>query len=143
MSKAHIPAVMLICLLTGCAGDPSTKEQAPTTQTATGKSGIHEMRDKDGVLVMRGEKVNGVRQGEWLSFFPDGSIRSRGNFVDSLQHGATTVYYEDGTTYYTGHYKKGQPVDQWIFFSPEGTPEKVVRYNDQGMISAELRRSLR
>jgi uncharacterized protein len=95
---------------------------------------MHEYRDDNGVLMMRGLKINGKREGIWESYFPDGSLRSRSTFIEGLQQGPTIVNQENGNVFYTGTYIDGKPAGDWIFHDEDGRPEKLVRYDDQGQI---------
>jgi hypothetical protein len=101
------------------------------------EDGIHEMRDANGVLIMRGEKIGGLRQGGWESYFPDGTLRSKATFIDGKQEGPSIVFHENGAIFYTGWYRKGIPVQDWTFYDPDGTPVKLVRYGSSGQVLEE------
>ena len=86
---------------------------------------------------MRGEKINGKREGGWTSYFPNGNVRSQATFVNGLQQGPTVVYHENGNTFYAGWYKDGKPVKDWTFYDENGNPVKIVRYSEDGILLEE------
>ncbi len=135
------PLMLFIAIvITACAGERTEQQVsdevekvATDTTDRSMADGVHEYHDKHGNVIMRGQKINGKREGGWESFFPDGSLRSRGTFVNGLQEGASTVYYENGSTKYTGWYRNGMPVGDWKFYEEDGTPIKIVHYSEDGI----------
>ena len=83
---------------------------------------------------MEGTMRNGQRTGEWTAYFADGGIRSRANYVDGLEQGATEVFHPNGMSYYKGQYAAGKPSGEWVFFDPQGTEKKRVRYDSTGTL---------
>jgi antitoxin component YwqK of YwqJK toxin-antitoxin module len=132
------PIFILFTFLCACAQAPSpeTSESVtePEVKDTIATNGMHEIRDKAGNLIMRGEKIDGKREGGWESFFPDGTLRSRGTFVNDVQQGPTTVYHPNGAVFYTGWFKDGKPVSDWLFFNEKGEQVKIVKYSAEGIM---------
>lgn len=85
---------------------------------------------------MEGLVRNGKREGPWVAYGPGGGIRSRAVYEQGLEEGPIEVFHDNGLTYYTGQYRKGITVGEWIFFDPQGKEVKRVRYDSTG---AELK----
>lgn len=75
---------------------------------------------KNGLPKMRGQKVNGVRQGKWQSWHPNGAKASEVSYVDGKENGKYIVYHDNGQIRHTGRYSMGEKVDKWKFYSEEG-----------------------
>lgn len=83
---------------------------------------------------MEGMMVAGNRTGPWLSYFANGGIRSRANYVEGLEDGPTEVFHPNGMPYYTGQYARGIPIGKWVFFDEKGAEVKQVAYDSTGVI---------
>lgn len=142
MRPEHWFISISLLLLIACDNDQPAIDPVPikvqTADTTANKgyqaNGLNEVHDKNGLLVMRGERVNGLREGEWESFFPDGTLRSKGTFVNDIRQGPTTVYHENGAIFYSGWYDHGKPVKEWTFYDPDGSISKIVTYSDDGTL---------
>ncbi len=141
MTMKHFLFPLLFSLAAACDQDPGTVKvpdpASPVKDTLTSE-GIHEIRDKSGNVIMRGEMVDGVREGGWESYFPDGTLRSRGTFINGIQQGPTTVHHPNGAIFYTGWYKDGVPVNDWSFYNEEGEQVKIVRYSKEGILLEQI-----
>ena len=134
--------LILTILVIACGNSDQTSEVEQTSNTTadttrTVVDGIDEVRDEKGNLIMRGERVNGQREGGWESYFPNGTLRSKGTFVNGVREGPTTVYHENGNIFYTGWYRNGTPSGEWTFHDPDGTARKIARYSDEGILLEE------
>jgi antitoxin component YwqK of YwqJK toxin-antitoxin module len=131
---------MLFLLLTACGSeDPAngTKEgpAAPATRQTPAEpptDGIHEMRDAEGRLTMKGPMRNGQRHGLWTAYGNDGSVRSQTTYQDGVEHGAAVVFRPNGTMHYTGDNHNGRPVGEWQFFNTNGDLAQIVVYDSLG-----------
>ena len=129
--------VALTTLALGACGGSSDELPTPTMAADSSHApavtdGMQEVRDKDGKLLMQGMVRDGLRQGEWTSHFPDGSIRSRASFSGGIQEGATEVFHDNGSLYYRGQYHRDKPVGNWLFYDREGVQQRLVRYDSLG-----------
>lgn len=83
---------------------------------------------------MEGVMVAGKRTGPWLSYFANGGIRSRANYIDGLEEGPTEVFHPTGVAYYTGQYTEGKPSGEWVFFDSKSKELKRVVYDSTGTV---------
>jgi antitoxin component YwqK of YwqJK toxin-antitoxin module len=70
------------------------------------------------------EYVNGIGNGSWVQFNPDGTKLEQGTYNDNRVEGPVVQFYEDGSIKAKGqylHWKK--PIGKWIYYDRKG---KVV-----------------
>ncbi|MCB0800705.1 MAG: toxin-antitoxin system YwqK family antitoxin, partial [Bacteroidales bacterium] len=75
---------------------------------------------------------SGMKQGEWLDFYPDGSIKSEKNYRDDLLHGYYKEYDDRGRLLVTLLYDNGKMTGTEIDNSAE--IEIKNRYDDSGKL---------
>jgi len=83
------------------------------------------------------EKINftdasGMKQGEWLDFYPEGNIKTERNYRDDMLHGYYKEYDERGKLFVTLLYENGKVTGTDIDNSAE--IDIVNRYNDAGKL---------
>ena len=74
----------------------------------------------NGMVMMEGEMKDGVRNGEWVSYFLDGKVQSSGFFENDVRTGKSLVYYENGNLWMDGSYKNGKKSGLWIYYDEQG-----------------------
>jgi len=74
----------------------------------------------DGSKLLEGNYVNGLREGEWTSWFPDGKVWSKGYFSAGKRTGKSWVYHPNNKIYMKGSYEEGKKVGLWLVFDEEG-----------------------
>jgi antitoxin component YwqK of YwqJK toxin-antitoxin module len=87
-------------------------------------TGILYGRYDNGQLMTIQEYVDGIGNGTWVQFNPDGTKLEQGTYVDNRVEGPVTQFYEDGSIKAKGqylHWKK--PIGEWVYYDREG---KVV-----------------
>ncbi|MBL7981706.1 MAG: hypothetical protein JNL52_07820 [Flavobacteriales bacterium] len=131
--------LLIAALATACTNNPETPQativatdstETPTASTAA--NGPQVIHTKDGGR-MEGMMTNGARTGTWLSYFPDGGIRSRVAYVNGKEEGPSEVFHPNSMPYYTGQYWQGITVGEWVFFDPTGKEVKRVVYDSSGV----------
>lgn len=80
-------------------------------------------------ISMRGQTVNGERDGEWYAYDKDKHLLTIGNYKVGVDHGLKTVYYPTGQKYYEGNFDNGKKVGEWTFWDENG---KIVQKQDFG-----------
>ncbi|MGS2808675.1 toxin-antitoxin system YwqK family antitoxin [Nocardia sp. MW-W600-9] len=55
-------------------------------------------------------------------------------YLDGLPHGPEISWYPDGTTRSTGQFAEGRAVGTWLDRRPDGTPERRVEFSDAGKV---------
>ena len=75
-------------------------------QPFTGKV-VNKIND---ALVFEGEFKDGLRVGQWRSFYSNGQLKTEGSYVDGLEDGTWTFYHENGIVDYNQVYRLGNLV---------------------------------
>lgn len=71
---------------------------------------------------VEGRRVNGRREGEWVEYFPDGQVMSRGSFFGDLRDGPWVEYYPSGRPKSEGAYRAGLREGSWKSWHESGSP---------------------
>ena len=78
-------------------------------------------RYENGQLESVQQFKNGIGNGTWRDYVPDGKLSCEGTYVDNRVEGPVRFYYEDGSIKSKGqylHWKK--PIGLWIFYNRQG-----------------------
>jgi antitoxin component YwqK of YwqJK toxin-antitoxin module len=75
---------------------------------------------KNGTKSIEGAIKNGLHEGEWISWYDDGSLWSKGSFKNGIRDGRGIVYYRNGNIQIEGFYEKGERTGLWKSFDDEG-----------------------
>lgn len=73
-----------------------------------------------GSVYMKGGMVAGQRDGEWVSYHPNGKLQSTGTYVNGLREGYGPAYYENGNLLMEGNYKEGVKTGVWKYYDVTG-----------------------
>ncbi|WP_084242811.1 hypothetical protein [Planomicrobium okeanokoites] len=77
------------------------------------------------------EKRLDVIDGVTIKYHANGkTIWSKGKIIDEQPEGYWEWYRTDGTMKRSGHFKKGEPVGEWITYDSKGEKYKVT-YRDK------------
>jgi antitoxin component YwqK of YwqJK toxin-antitoxin module len=82
----------------------------------------------DGRILDSVNWVNDVKQGTWVEYFPDGTLKQKGSFADGKLNGEFVVNHLDGTPYITGRYSNDKLNGKWIFYNDDGTISDEINY---------------
>lgn len=66
-----------------------------------------------------------------LRYYPNGTLRERGNFNGTEKHGAWTSFSEVGTVEGEAEFNEGQPTGTWRFWYNNGQLRSQTQY-EQG-----------
>ena len=85
---------------------------------------------RQGILLAEGVlDAAGLRQGFWKEFYPNGTIKSQGNYKDNLRIGVWEFYYPDGAIEQKGNFdSKGNPDGRWVWFYNGGQVLREENY---------------
>ena len=97
---------ILIVLLISCTSPNNLKEIPQDNQPDS--------------TMLKGSKIDGKKNGEWISYFPNGNIQSICHFNKGVPNGPIIVYNENGSTLYRGNFNNGDKVGEWIFYDSNG-----------------------
>ncbi|MNJ93106.1 hypothetical protein D3C87_107850 [compost metagenome] len=67
----------------------------------------------DRYITQQGEYVDGLEQGKWTDYFPDGRIMGYRSFVNGKLEGETAFFNYKGRRMLVGQYKEGLRVGTW------------------------------
>lgn len=136
----HIALLLLASLAltmgSSCREQPQETNSGTMVADSTStplSNGWQEIHTQDGG-VMKGELQDGQRKGPWTAYFADGMVRSRANYVNGVMEGHTEVFHENGMTYYTGHYRNGQAVGEWLFYDRTGELIRTAVHDSLGKL---------
>tara|TARA_Y100000782_G_scaffold115634_1_gene163575 strand:+ start:41859 stop:43448 length:1590 start_codon:yes stop_codon:yes gene_type:complete len=80
----------------------------------------------------------GVKQGPWKEYYPDGTLRAEGEYLDGERFKRWKFYFQNGKLEQTGKYKKGGLQDgEWKWYYSDGDPHRVENFykgNEEGEI---------
>lgn len=74
----------------------------------------------NGILKMEGTVANGLRNGPWTSYFPDGKVQSTGFYTDGIRTGKAQVFFENGQLWMDGFYTDDHKCGEWVFYDEQG-----------------------
>ncbi|GAK75902.1 hypothetical protein JCM19296_1499 [Nonlabens ulvanivorans] len=79
-------------------------------------------RYDNGKLESAQQFVNGIGNGVWINYNPDGSKESQGTYVNNKTEGPAKLFYENGSLKAAGNYiHLKRKVGWWYFYDREGT----------------------
>lgn len=76
---------------------------------------------------------NGIREGAWRVYYPNGQLEKEGFKKDKLDHGLYKEWYRNGQLKYEYHYSAGKKVGKWLSWYEDGT-----RYTERNFVNDQL-----
>lgn len=87
---------------------PNGRVQSETTLQADKENGVRTIYNPElGVIVRTETLVDGVVEGQSLTFYPGGAIMMQQTFVKGLPEGRSVSFYQSGTIQQIAIYEKG------------------------------------
>lgn len=86
---------------------------------------------KDRYILLTGNYKDGKREGRWLTFYPNGSLKSVVTFVDNVLNGESKSFDTKGRLQTSGNFLSGKKTGEWI--SSGG--RKIELYEDGKLLS--------
>lgn len=131
--KNVITLLLILTLFIGC----TTKEESSTENLNISITSPTKITDgevieyhKNGVVKIKGTLKNGKREGQWQSFFENGSLQSENKYVKGILSGKTAAYYPNGNLNYVGLYINDLKDGVWYFYLENGTLDKEVVFKE-------------
>lgn len=78
---------------------------------------------------IEGTYKDGMRDGIWTAWYPNGNVWSTGNYKEGKEHGKKIVYYENGQKYYEGVKENDQRLGVWTFWDEDGKELNTIDYD--------------
>tara|TARA_X000000950_G_scaffold280941_1_gene376575 strand:- start:4818 stop:5219 length:402 start_codon:yes stop_codon:yes gene_type:complete len=84
---------------------------------------------KDGVKSSIQQYLNGIDYGNWIFYFSNGKIETKGKFRDGKRVGKWRYYYESGRIKQISRYSKlGERDGKWIEYDEDGKKLRTTIY---------------
>ena len=78
-------------------------------------------RYDNGELEALSQVVDGICNGIWINYSPDGKKECQGTYIDNRVEGPVTFFYEDGSVKSEGQYRDWKrPIGKWTFYDRAG-----------------------
>ena len=90
---------------------------------------------KTGDISEEGKYITGLKDDVWKSFYSNGKLRFKGNFVQGNPDGPQIFYYETGKVKEEQYYQMGIRQKTWKKFDETGMPFIVISYKDDTEVS--------
>lgn len=73
--------------------------------------------------------LNGVDYGNWVFYFPNGKIETKGKFRDGVRVGKWKYYYESGSLKQISRYSRiGERSGKWVEYEENGDVLRITNY---------------
>jgi antitoxin component YwqK of YwqJK toxin-antitoxin module len=92
-----------------------------------GRFNVYKNRDK---YILSGTVRNNQNTGEWIYYYPDGKIESKGEFVKDQLNGKWCWYYNDGSIKQEGSFVNGERDGTWIMYNEDGIIQSQVTFQN-------------
>ncbi len=89
---------------------------------------------KDGTIKSKGYFIDNISTGEWSYFYESGELRMIGEVVNGKNNGIWKYYYEAGEKKMEGRLVNGKRVGNWVIFSSNGNKQSEGKYNNNSRI---------
>jgi len=73
--------------------------------------------------------VNGKKDGIFFDYYKDGAIEIKGSFKQDFKHGKYSSFYNDGRIFKKGKYYKDELAGKWKYYFPNGQLQSVGFYS--------------
>jgi antitoxin component YwqK of YwqJK toxin-antitoxin module len=99
---------------------PNGKKQGVFYVEQRGEEEKNEIYQED-IKIAEGKlDSGGIKQGQWIEYYLDGSKKGEGIYKDGQKEGKWTYYTLKGTIEQTGTFKKGIPEGEWLWYYTNG-----------------------
>lgn len=97
------------------------------------KNGYFILYFPNGKIEMKGKIVNDKNEGEWKYYLPDGTLQTVGFYSNDVPDSNWTWFYQDGKIYEQGNFENGVRIGEWKTFDQYGKL-RVLRKFENGVI---------
>jgi antitoxin component YwqK of YwqJK toxin-antitoxin module len=111
---------------------PYTNDGKPTGQHVnfdTSGTAIFSEIWLNGILISKGAIDSSFRkQGPWEEYYPDGTLKSKGSYLNDVKTGEWNYFFQEGQKEQIGGYKNGKPDGNWRWFYESGKTLREEKY---------------
>ncbi|UTW66381.1 TonB family protein [bacterium SCSIO 12643] len=99
------------------------------------RDGQFETFYSDGSLHQTGKYLNNIQVGLWTIYYPTGEKKSYGNYnAEGEKDSIWISLHQNGKVKSTGQYLNGNRLGEWIGFFDDGDKEYTKHYNEEGKL---------
>ncbi len=74
--------------------------------------------------------TSNFKQGKWIFYFPDGTTKAKGFYVDDMKINEWIYYYQSGKIQQRGFYEKGNPIGAWKWWYENEKIHRIESFNN-------------
>ena len=105
----------------------NTMEYDVVNGLKNGRFNVYKNADQ---YILSGMVKNNKNTGEWIYYYPNGKIESKGDFVNDQLSGRWIWYYEDGSLKQEGFFIKGEREGKWVMYNEHGVIQSQVTFQN-------------
>jgi antitoxin component YwqK of YwqJK toxin-antitoxin module len=94
------------------------------------RNGLSQKYYSDSTLAEKVTWDNGNRTGEWLQYYPAGTVCLRAEYIAGKLEGLFSYYHPNGNLYYEGNYKNDFRTGDWMVFNYDGSLKQIIAYEE-------------
>jgi len=81
------------------------------------------------------EYIDGVGQGKWINYYPNGNQKEIGYYEQNKVQGPIKKFHSNGKLQAKGQYKDWRiKINKWTYYDTNGEAIKTIDYGDKGSI---------
>ena len=84
------------------------------------KYGVETSWYKNGQIMKKGNFIDGKEEGNWTVWYENGQKTANGNFIDGKENGRMTSWYENGQKWGEGNFIDGKEEGNWTEWYENG-----------------------
>ena len=115
-------------------GYPNGKVKTSYTLLNGLKDGQYLSNYFDGSTKEYGIYKNGMESGLFVTYYPNKMFMSKINWVEGNLDGGSIYYYPDNKVFQSGKYKEGKKVGEWIIYDKYGKETEKKIFDDNGIL---------
>jgi len=123
--------IFMLFFLLNCQEKNITIKNEITAIKQETKTGKTIEKYSNGAVKIKGDLVNGLRQGLWESFYDNGIKWSESNYLFGIREGAYKIFYPNGKLKIHGAYKNEKKSGIWYFYNENGKYEKEIDFDNK------------
>jgi len=77
-------------------------------------------RKCNGILIEKGNFIDGLKNGEWITYSRKGKLIRKLNYTNGLLDGEVELFYVNGKPKLTGQFEKGNKIGKWVYYTEKG-----------------------
>ncbi|WP_320053849.1 toxin-antitoxin system YwqK family antitoxin [uncultured Acetobacteroides sp.] len=93
----------------------------------------------DGILLAKGKYEKNKKEGQWITYYPDGQTMYVENYKNNLKDGKANGYYPNKAVMYKYQYTNGRRVGAAVQYYSNGTLMEELTYSQDGKLIGPYR----